>query len=142
MSSLEGRFPTVGRTVEQRRHDVARAGVPESTLAGGGTLFTEPVLVVNQKMKLIELRNEYAVYDRDGVQIGAVRQVGQSKAKKVFRALANLDQFFTHTLQVVDAAGATVLTLTRPAKIVRSRITVTDGNGAEIGESFRRASSA
>ncbi|GGQ88497.1 hypothetical protein GCM10010195_50310 [Kitasatospora griseola] len=29
---------------------------------GGGTLFSEPVLVVNQKVKLIELTNEYAVF--------------------------------------------------------------------------------
>src|SRR4051812_173165 len=39
---------------------------------GGGSLFTEPILVVNQKAKLIEIDNEYAVYDQNGVQLGAV----------------------------------------------------------------------
>ena len=59
-------------------------------------LFTEPVLVVNQKAKLIEINNEYAVFDEDGTQIGAVRQVGQSKARKVLRVLTSVDQFLTH----------------------------------------------
>src|SRR5688572_27959018 len=42
---------------------------------GGGTLFTEPVLVVNQKWKIIEVNSEYAVYDHQGYQIASVRQV-------------------------------------------------------------------
>ncbi len=37
---------------------------------GGGTLFDSPVLVVNQKAKLIEVTNEYAVYDANGNQLG------------------------------------------------------------------------
>jgi hypothetical protein len=80
--------PSVNRAVEKRRRDVDKAGVAAGP-AGGGTLLTEPVLVVNQKAKVIELRNEFAVYDRHGTQIGAVRQVGQSRAKRVFRALAS-----------------------------------------------------
>ena len=71
---------------------------------GGGTLFTEPVLVVNQKAKLIEINNEYAIFDQHGTQIGAVRQVGQSAAKKVLRVVADVDQFLTHKLQIVDIA--------------------------------------
>ena len=101
--------------------------------AGGGALFTEPVLVVNQRVKLIELTNEYAIRDQHGDQIGAVRQVGQTAARKVLRALTSLDQYLTHRLEVVDAAGTTVLALTRPAKVFKSRIVVEDGSGAEVG---------
>ena len=32
---------------------------------GGGSIFSEPVLVVNQKAKLIEINNEYAIYDQN-----------------------------------------------------------------------------
>jgi uncharacterized protein YxjI len=127
------KVPSVNRAPEKRRRDVARAGVAAGA-AGGGTVLTEPVLVVNQKAKVIELHNEYAVYDQHGVQIGAVRQVGQSKAKKAFRLLSGLDQFFTHTLQVVDAAGAPVLGLTRPAKVIKSRVQVSDAAGRTVGE--------
>jgi uncharacterized protein YxjI len=103
------------------------------TASGGGTVFTEPILVVNQKMKLIEVNNEYAVYDQNGKQIAAVRQVGQSAAKKVLRVVSSLDQFMTHTLHIVDMAGNVLLTVTRPRKIIKSRVEVGDGSGNRIG---------
>ncbi|MCC6435918.1 MAG: DUF2510 domain-containing protein [Acidimicrobiales bacterium] len=128
-----GAVPTVNRTPEQVQRQVhQQAGLPP-VAQGGGTLFSEPVLVVNQKAKLIEVNNEYAIFDQHGRQLGAVRQVGQSTAKKALRVLTSLDQFMTHTLQVVDMSGAVQLVLTRPAKLVKSRVVVQDGKGAEIG---------
>jgi uncharacterized protein YxjI len=124
--------PTVDRPTEKVVRDVARAGAQGAT-PGGGTIFTEPVLVVNQKAKLIEINNEYAVYDGNGRQIGAVRQVGQSAVKKVLRVLSSVDQFMTHKLQVVDMSGNVLLALTRPAKLMKSRIIVSDGMGREVG---------
>ena len=97
------------------------------------SLFTEQVLVVNQKAKIIEINNEYAIFDKDGAQVGAVRQVGQSKARKVVRALTSIDQYLTTKLEIVDTDGTTVLALTRPAKLFKSKIIVTDGKGKEIG---------
>jgi uncharacterized protein YxjI len=126
--------PTVERKTEKVQADVLKAGVAPGVEPGGGTLLTEPVLVVNQKAKLIEVNNEYAVYDQNGRQIGAVRQVGQSTAKKVMRVLSSLDQYMTHKLQVVDMTGTPVLALTRPAKLMKSRVVVQDGTGAEVGE--------
>lgn len=113
--------------------DLAKAGLTAGAVQGGGTLFTEPILVVNQKAKIIEINNEYAISDQHGNQIGAVRQVGQSTAKKVLRVLASVDQFMTHKLQVVDRNGQVQLQLTRPAKVMKSKIIVQDGQGAEIG---------
>lgn len=133
MNTTNDKVPTVNRAPEKRRRDVERAGLtPGAT--GGGTVLTEPILVVNQKAKVIELQNEYAVYDQQGTQVGAVRQVGQSKTKKAFRVLTGLDQFFTHTLEIVDMSGATVLGLTRPAKIIKSRVQVADASGRALGE--------
>ena len=127
--------PTVNRKTEKIQSDVAKAQAQTGAPGiGGGTIFTEPVLVVNQKMKLIELNNEYAIYDQNGTQIGAVRQVGQSTAKKVMRLVSNLDQFMTHKLQIVDMTGTPVLALTRPAKVFKSRIVVEDGSGNELGQ--------
>ncbi|MDG2111952.1 MAG: phospholipid scramblase-related protein, partial [Actinomycetota bacterium] len=77
--------------------------------------------------------NEYKISDTDGQQVGAVRQIGQSKAKKVLRFVSSFDQFMTHQLEVVDAAGAVVLSLTRPAKLLKSKVEVSDGTGAAIG---------
>jgi uncharacterized protein YxjI len=97
-------------------------------------LLTEPVLVVHQKAKLIELSNEYAVYEQHGRQIGAVRQVGQTAARKLLRLVSSLDQYLTHKLEIVDPSGTVILTLTRPAKIMKSRIVVEDGAGRQVGE--------
>ncbi len=102
-------------------------------VAGGGTLFTEPVLVVNQKAKIIEVTNQYAVYDQHGNQVAAVNQIGQSTARKALRFMTNVDQFLTHRMQVTDPAGTVVLQLTRPGKVFKSTVIVEDGAGAEIG---------
>jgi uncharacterized protein YxjI len=99
----------------------------------GPSLYEQPVLLVSQKTKLIELTNEYAVMDGQGQQIGAVVEVGQSTVKKAVRLLSNFDQFLTHRLEVRDASGP-VLVLTRPAKFVKSRVIVERPDGSPIGE--------
>jgi uncharacterized protein YxjI len=123
----------VERAPEKVANDVQRAGVQAGAAAGGGTIFTEPILVVNQKAKLIEVNNEYAIFDQHGRQLGAVRQVGQSMAKKAIRVLTSYDQFMTHKLQVVDAYGNVLMALTRPAKVLKSRVIVQVGMGNEVG---------
>ncbi|MFF3503857.1 phospholipid scramblase-related protein [Streptomyces sp. NPDC003247] len=122
-----GPDPRVQRQVQQQ------AGVAASG-AGGGTLFSEPVLVVNQKAKLIELTNEYTVMDQQGNQLGSVVQVGQSALRKVLRFVASIDQFLTHKLEIRDAYGQPVLLLTRPAKVFKSRVIVTRPDGQPVGE--------
>jgi uncharacterized protein YxjI len=117
----------VQHQVQQQAH-VAPAG------SGGGTLFTEPVLVVNQKAKLIELTNEYSVFDQHGRTIGSVVQVGQSTLKKVARFVSSLDQFMTHKLEIRDAAGQPHLVLTRPAKFIKSKVLVERPDGQPVGE--------
>ncbi len=133
--------PLVGTYVPTTSHDAAkiqqqvqqRAGV-QATDGGGGTIFTEPVIVVNQKRKLIELNTEFAVYDQKGTQIAAVRQVGQSTAKKALRFVSNVDQFLTHKYQVVDMQGNVLLALNRPAKLLKSRVQITDGFAQPVGD--------
>ncbi len=128
-----GKVPTSGGSPDQiRQQVVGKAGVGSSAV-GGGSIFSEPILVVNQKAKLIELNNEYAIYDQNGTQIGAIRQVGQSTLKKVARFVSSLDQFMTHSLQVVDMTGKVSLTVTRPRKFAKSKVHVTDASGDAVG---------
>ncbi|MFB7240901.1 scramblase [Streptomyces populi] len=119
--------PRVQQQVQQQ------AGVAPSGV-GGGTLFTEPVLVVNQKAKLIELTNEYKVMDQQGNPVGSVVEVGQGVFRKILRFVSSLDQFLTHRLEIRDAHGAPQLLLTRPAKIFKSRVVVTRPDGSPVGE--------
>lgn len=134
-AATPGNVPVVNRGPEKVQRDIQRAGeAGQAAFVGGGTLFTEPVLVVNQKAKLIEVNNEYAIYDANSRQIGAVRQVGQNAMKKAVRMFTSYDQFLTHKLQVVDGNGVPVLAITRPAKVMKSRLIVQDPAGNEIGQ--------
>ena len=97
------------------------------------SLFQHRVLVVNQKAKLIELTNQYSVFDENGNNIGYVNQVGQSKVKKLLRLVSSVDQFLTHHFDITDASDSLVMSVTRPAKILKSTVLINDSTGAEIG---------
>ncbi len=97
------------------------------------SLLDHDQIVINQKAKLIELTNEYAIRDIDGNDIGVIKQEGQSKAKKLARFVSSLDQFMTHSLSVYQADGSKVLEVTRPRKIMKSTVQIADGTGAPLG---------
>jgi hypothetical protein len=120
------------------QHQVRQQAGVAGAGAGGGTLFSEPVLVVNQKAKLIELTNEYKVFDQNGNQIGAVTEIGQNALKKILRFVSSLDQFMTHKLEIRDGYGQPQLVLTRPAKIFKSRVIVSRPDGTQVGEIVQR----
>jgi len=126
-----GPDPRAQRQVKQQVQQ--QAGVAGGG-PGGGSLFTEPVLVVNQKAKLIELTNEYKVMDQNGNLIGSVSEIGQSALKKALRFVSSLDQFMTHRLEIRDAYGQPQLVLTRPAKIMKSKVIVSRPDGSTVGE--------
>jgi uncharacterized protein YxjI len=89
---------------------------------------------VNQKAKLVELTNQYLIRDPEGNELGHVEQKGQSKMRKVLRFATDIDQFLTHTLGVYDVGGAQILELTRPRKLVKSRLLVKTGEGRPVGQ--------
>ncbi|MCF3123495.1 DUF2510 domain-containing protein [Streptomyces arenae] len=125
--------PPMADPAKVQRQVQQQAGVAPAA-QGGGTLFTEPVLVVNQKAKLIELTNEYSVMDQSGNALGSVVQIGQSTLKKVARFVASVDQFMTHKLEIRDAYGQPQLVLTRPRKFMKSRVIVERPDGRPVGE--------
>jgi hypothetical protein len=117
-------------------HDpVAAAGAHgQAAWQGGGHLLNEPVLIVNQKAQIFEVNQEYAIRAPSGAPLGYIRQVGQSQAKQVMRALTNVDQYMTHHLDILDAHHNFVLRVTRPAKFMKSRVIVQGPEGQEIGQ--------
>ncbi len=95
-------------------------------------MFNEPVLVVRQRAKLVELHSEYGVYDEVGNQIAAVREVGLSRARKLLRVANPFAAWLTHTLHLLDMSGALLLAVIRDTG-VKGRLVVEDSRGGEIG---------
>ena len=92
------------------------------------------VLVVNQKAKLIELRNQYSVFDKDGQRIASVNEVGQGALRKLVRLFTKWDQFLTHRLEITDPQNRVIMRLVRPSKVFKSRVVVSGPDGAELGQ--------
>ena len=133
VSGLE--FPIDRARDPARVQRQAQRGTGGGPVAGGdGTLFTEPVLVVNQKAKLVEVVTEYSVFDQHGRQLGSVVQVGQNSLAKAVRIFTNYDRLLTTALEVRDAAGAPVLRVTRPGAVFKSRVQVTRPDGTPVGD--------
>ncbi len=124
----------VEKQISKHVDQAAKRGAPVAPHATSGALLDQPILVVNQKWKIFEVNTEFAIFDANGSQVGAVRQVGQSRFKKLVRFFGNLDQYFTHKYQVVDQTGQPVLLVTRPRKFIKSRVIVQDAVGTEVGQ--------
>ena len=130
--------PQGHHTGDKVQRQVAEQAGLSGVEGGGGSIFTEQVLVINQKAKIIEVNSEYAVYDQNGNQIAAVRQVGQSAFKKALRFVGDVDQYLTHKFQIVDMAGNVHLTMTRPRKFIKSKIEIGDAAGQPIGSVIQK----
>lgn len=133
LQPVAGKPVTVSAPDKVQRQVQKQAGIAPFEMAGGGTLFDSPVLVVNQKAKLVEVTNEYAIYDAAGTQLGSVVEVGQTVVRKAIRLLSNFDQFLAHRYEVRDPGGRVVLNLHRPGKFVKSTVVVSLPDGREVG---------
>jgi uncharacterized protein YxjI len=119
------------------------------------SLLAEPVLVVKQKLKLVELRNDYGVFDPGGRQIGAVAQVGQSSLAFLARLFTSWDvalpitleirgqagpellvkkPWFTWRCQVTRADGLPLGYIVKQIRLGKARFTLLDPGGAQLGE--------
>jgi hypothetical protein len=121
-----------------------------------GSLLAQQVLIVRQKLKLIELRNEYAVLDQHGRQIGAVLQATQSPLAFMARVFTSWDvalpitlhilgpgtvpelvvhkPWFTWRCQVTRPDGQPLGEITKQVRLGRARFTLLDPRGAQLGE--------
>ena len=138
----ESPFPKPrGATETERVQDQLRrqAGIePQRVPPTTGHLMSDAVLVVNQKAKVIELAAEYRVFDVNGVAIGSVAEIGQTNLRKAVRLLTSFDQYLTHVYEIRDAAGAPVMRLTRPAKLIKSKFSIAAADGTPIGEVIQK----
>lgn len=102
------------------------------------SLLEQSIVVVRQRRKIIEMTNQYELLDPKGLALGTVFEVGQTSLRKAVRLFTSFDQYLTHRYEIRDAAGQLVLSLVRPAKIMKSRIEVSDSSGAPVGAIVQR----
>lgn len=94
-------------------------------------LLQAETLVVQQKAKLFELRNQYQLLDGTGQPIGAVEQVNQSALTVLARIFSQLDVALPMQLEIRDATGLAVLHIQKPW--FRMRVEVLDSAGTLLG---------
>jgi Scramblase len=121
-----------------------------------GSLLAQRALIVKQKLKLVELRNDYAVFDQSGRQIGAVVQAAQSPLAFLARVFTSWDvtlpitlhilgpgavtelivhkPWFTWRCQVVRPDGVVLGEITKQIRLGRARFSLLDPRGAQLGE--------
>jgi uncharacterized protein YxjI len=119
-------------------------------------LLQASTLVVEQRRKFFEMRNQYRIFDETGAQIGAMEQEKQSALAFLARLGSDLDVALPVTLNVLDAAGMPVLvfhkpwfsmtlkvarpdgmqlgTISKRIRLGKARFTLTDTSGSEMGE--------
>ena len=96
-------------------------------MAPPGSLLAQQVLIVKQKFKLVELRNDYAVLDQGGRQIGAVVQATQSPLAFLARVFTSWDVTLPITLHILGPGAATELIVHKPWFTLRCQVVRPDG---------------
>lgn len=125
-----------GRTSKKVERQVRRVGAGGGP-AGGGTLLTEDVLVVNQKAKLVGSTLAYDVYDQRGQRLGAFQEVRRDLTTVMGdRMRGRSDSDRTYRFQVVDPQGRVLLAMTRPEQwfTLKSSMAIEGPDGTTIGQ--------
>lgn len=100
---------------------------------GAHPILDSSLLVVHRSPLAGDGDDEFGIYDGAGSQVGAIRRVRQSAARRAMRVFTSADSYVTQRLDVIDMSGALLMQLTRPATLVRSQIVVADERGRPLG---------
>lgn len=94
---------------------VRHAGAPVSSDdSQGGTLFTEQVLVFNQKARVLRSTSEYTIFRQDGVQLGAIEEVGLDIGTRLAVRLSGTNERDRERrFQIIDTQGRLLLKMGR-----------------------------
>lgn len=120
------------------------------------SVLQAPTIVVEQRRKFFEMRNQYRIFDETGSQIGAMEQEKQSALAFLARLGGDLDVALPVTLNVLDSDGAPILvfhkpwfsmalhvskpdgmrlgTISKRIRLGKARFNLVDTSGSEVGE--------
>lgn len=100
-------------------------------MSANASLLDRGLLVVDQKRKFFEMRNQYRIFDETGETAGAIEQVSQHWFTFIARLGTDLDVALPVTLEVQEPDGSTVLVLHKPW--FRMRLDVKRSDGTPVG---------
>ena len=121
------------RVEPQPRH----AGAAPSEPGGARTLFTEPVLIINQRATPFGSSLGYAILDQHGRRLGMVREVRRDPVTKARDTLLGQGhETRTYRMVVVDMEGRVLLAMTRPEMwfTAKSKMIVEAPDGTPLGQ--------
>lgn len=127
--------PKRGPVDRRVRRQARRVGTDRKAV-GGGTLFTEPVLVVNQRGRIFGSLLTYEIYDQHGRQLGTVREERRGPLRTLGDGIRLKDEAERkRELVIRDMDGRPVLQITRPERrsMGKHDMVVAGAGGEEIG---------
>ncbi len=92
--------------------------------------FENDVFVIDEKVRAFHMTNAYRVYNQSGVEIGAIQET-MPWYRMVLRLIANKGML-PFTLDVLAEDGAKLASISRGFTFMFSKITISDGVGAEL----------
>ena len=110
---------------------VRKADVEVARWQGGGTMLTESILAINQKVKRFEQLVEYEVFDQHGHPIGEIRETGYNHLLSAFTIHSAATR--KRELEVVDHAGVVLYRINRPAKVFKPKVELLYADGTHAG---------
>ena len=124
-----------GGTANRRNRKIerqARNAGANGSRVGGGTLLTEPVVVVSQRVKRFGFTTGQGVYDQHGHQLGVVEEVNDRPGD---HTRTQIDRVRDRRLHVVDMNHRVVLVLIRPEVSfnLKSKMLVEAPDGTPLG---------
>jgi len=125
----------VGRAANRRNRKIeqqARKAGADSRRIGGGTLLTEPVVVVSRRAKRFGFATGQAVYDQHGGLLGVVEEVADRPHRG---GRTPSDRVGEHRLHLVDMNHRVILALIRPELSfnLKSKLLVEGPDGTPLG---------
>jgi uncharacterized protein YxjI len=104
--------------------------------SGAAPLLSADTLVVDQKTKIFEMKNEYRIFDANNEKIGSVEQVGQGIFTFLARLGTDYDVLLPVGLEVRDAQDQALLYLRKP--FFRMTVNVSHPNGGALIGSIQK----
>ena len=101
--------------------------------ASSSSILDQPIVVVYQEAKFVEVSDEYHYALADGTDVALGTQTNQGLGRKLLRVASKLDSKMKSVVEVVQD-GQPVFTMERKGSVGKNTMVITDAGGDVVGE--------